>query len=73
MKKKLAIAIIGGTLLLGTAFTSFASGDTAIKSHGTLRVKNASGSETVTIYASDIQYLQDELDALFAEVEAIGK
>lgn len=73
MKRKLLAAAIAVCTLVGLSFTSFAGNNQTVTSHGTLHMVNKAGNKEVTIYASDIQYLQNELDALFAEVEAIGR
>lgn len=39
-----------------------------VKSSGTLRYQSANGSSSIELYASDIQYLKNELDNLFAEI-----
>ena len=65
-------AICGAMLLAGrpmeTKAASGAAHNATIKSYGTLYVKEGGGDREIKIYASDLHYLQNELDALMAEL-----
>lgn len=77
MKKRIAMAALAlvlcaGVLLVGNPMrTKAASGvayNSKIKSHGTLYIKEGGGDREIKIYASDLHYLQNELDALMSEL-----
>lgn len=42
--------------------------ESPIKSHGTVKYVSSDGTQSVELYASDIQYLQNEIDKLKAEL-----
>lgn len=65
--KKILVAFVLLAAVVCVPTVAKASGHT-IRSHGTLIIKDADDSKRVELYASDIQYLQDELDKLFNEL-----
>ena len=64
----IAFAVCALLLSVPTIVSQAAHKLSPIKSHGTIIYKTADESKIVEFYASDIQYLHDELDKLFAEL-----
>ena len=64
----LGAVLIAGVLLVLPAVPTKAAGSDGIKSYGVLHIEKEDGSQSIHLYASDIHYLQAELDALFAEL-----
>lgn len=65
------VFVFGAALAIVTAANKpyEAKADTKINSRGRVIYKSADGEEMIQLYASDIRYLKDELDRLFAELE----
>lgn len=65
--KKILVALVLLAAIVCVPTVTKAAGH-SIRSHGTLIIKNKDNTKQVELYASDIQYLQDELDKLFSEL-----